>query len=384
MRYLLGIIVCLFLTNAIAQNKWEYGVNLHFNSGLVKPISSDTLTNKPGFGAGMFLERSFSNFGLQSNINYSQIRYENDFLNISHVSNNCDFILSLVKPLDQKKQTHLVVGGILGYNISYSESLLNGGSIKPVFNQFINDNIVDVGLHIGLGLDLSKGSRFTVSYNDFFLGEQLKGSIKGRIDYLQLGLQLRINDLSNNENKVDKQAAKNKAVRNAGMHIQDLNSEGSGILVFVIPTKDSKAIGILETRDPAKRDSIRRARIVAMRDTIYRYYNFGDFVITTDSLLNFPSKKLKILTEDGVIDYKVPESKKMYYAKIDELFLEDNSQLKWGIFVYDNNLNMLSEPFPYFTPYRQFDKNFEKSDELIIEFNQRLKSYFSYNKQGGL
>ena len=81
MRVTLFSIFTLVSITVFGQSKWEYGLNLNFNTSFVKPISSDTLTNKAGFGAGLMLERKFKKFNLQYNQSYTQTRYFNDFAN---------------------------------------------------------------------------------------------------------------------------------------------------------------------------------------------------------------------------------------------------------------------------------------------------------------
>ena len=106
MRIVYTLLLFTFCFAAQSQTKWEYGINLNFNSSFVKPVSSDTFTNKPGFGAGLMVERKFKTLTLQFSPSYSQTRYFHDFDNYTSISNALDMSLLALRPID-KKQTNV-------------------------------------------------------------------------------------------------------------------------------------------------------------------------------------------------------------------------------------------------------------------------------------
>lgn len=362
----------LFFTTQ-AQTKWEYGINLNFNSSFVKPVSSDTFTNKPGFGAGLMVERRFNTLTLQFSPAYSQTRYFHDFENYTSISNALDISLLALQPLDKNKQTFLTYGFVSSYNFIYEERYLNTQKL-PIRNKLIQANPFDFGLQLGVGLDLNPGARLTINYMDFFNGKQRSGSISGQIDYLQLGVQIRFIDLINSDRTNSKHKAEQERISLANQQVKDLAKDGEGLLVFVVGTTEFQKPDAINSKTPEQIENERLAKLDNIYNAIAKNYTYGSYVITTDSLFDIRAETLMILNNDGTEKFD-PVGYKRYYAKIDEMFLENNSQLKWGIFVFDEYMNRLQEPFPYFTPYRQFDKDFSEIESMIKVFNQRLVEY---------
>lgn len=374
MRIFLSSLFLLLSLTVLGQSKWEYGLNLNFNTSFVKGVSSDTFTNKAGFGAGLMLERKFNKFSLQFNPSYTQTRYNHDFANFTSISNAFDASLLAVHPIDASGQTVVNYGVITTYNLLYDEHYLSG--LNPdIRNTDILANPFNMGIQFGVGLDLNPGARLTVNYMDFLNGKQHPGKIVGQIDYLQFGIQIRFNELLNSKSVNNKYDAAQAQIERANQNVEDLKHGGNGLLVFVIRTAETKKVGLFDSKSPEERDSLRKVRLFNIKEAIRTNYQFGSYVITTDSLLEPRSETLMILTEDSVEKFNTASKNTLYYAKIDELFLEHNGQVKWGIFVFDSGMNLLEEPFPYFTPYRQFDQIFETSETMIQSFNLRLKQY---------
>ncbi|MFT5480697.1 MAG: hypothetical protein ACI9NN_001665, partial [Bacteroidia bacterium] len=104
--------ICLILSLCTIQavlaqhlSAWEYGINGNVNVSFIKPISSDTLTNKIGGGGGVFLERKFGRFSLQTSPTFSNVRYIQDFTNSIYVYNGIDWAVDVIVPIDAAKQT---------------------------------------------------------------------------------------------------------------------------------------------------------------------------------------------------------------------------------------------------------------------------------------
>lgn len=352
---------------AQAQSKWEYGINVHFNSSFVKPVSSDTFTNKPGFGGGLMLERKFNSFSLQLNPSYSQTRYEHDFQNFTSISNALDISLLALQPMDSKRQTFFSYGFISSYNFIYEERHLSTQK-QPIKNTLIQKRPWDFGYQLGVGLDLNPGARLTIHYMDFLNGKQHAGRITGQIDYLQLGIQVRFLELLSSERVTAKYEAEQQALATATQQVADLSNSGDGVLVFVIGTTESQKT--FDTRTTEQKEFLRTQKLLNIQQAIRAHYTFGDYVITTDSLLAEGS----ILVGDSTESFDASQ-KTIYYAKIDQMFLDINGQQKQGIFVFDKDMNRLAHPFPYFTPYRQLDQQFSEVDAMIKSFNQSLNNF---------
>lgn len=373
MRAQLSVLFILFSTLVFGQSKWEYGLNFNFNTSFIKPISSDTLTNKAGFGAGLMLERKFEKFSLQFNQAYTQTRFFDDFSNYTGISNAIDASLLVLHPLDAGRQTFLNYGIITTFNFQYDERYLSVFK-QPIRNTQIQDNPFDYGIQLGVGLDLNPGTRLTINYMDFLSGKQTSSGVEGQIDYLQFGIQVRFNELLNSERIKNKNKDLVDAATIANKQVQALGTDGNGLLVFVIGTNDSKKASLFNNKSTQEKDALRIEKLNNIWNAIHTNYNFGSFVVTTDSLLSTESDNIRILTDDGTETFNTSEYE-VYYAKIDELFLSENGQVKWGIFVFDSEMNRLNDPFPYFTPYRQLDQKFETSGTMIQSFNLRLKQY---------
>ncbi len=373
MRVRLSVIFILLSTVVFGQSKWEYGLNLNFNTSFIKPVSSDTLTNKAGFGAGLMLERKFKKFSLQYNQAYTQTRFFDDFSNYTGISNAIDASLLVLHPLDAGRQTFLNYGIITTFNFQYEEQYLSGFK-QPVRNTQIQNNPFDYGIQLGVGLDLNPGARLTINYMDFFGGKQTSSGVEGQIDYLQFGIQVRFNELLNSDRIKNKNEDLVNAATIANNQVQDLGKEGNGLLVFVIGTAESKKTSLFNNKSPETKDALRIEKLNNIWNAISTNYNYGSYVITTDSLLTADSDNIRILTAEGTETFNTSEHE-VYYAKIDELFLSENGQVKWGIFVFDSDMNQLKDPFPYFTPYRQLDQKFETYGTMIQTFNTRLKQF---------
>lgn len=256
MRVRLSVIFILLSTVVFGQSKWEYGLNLNFNTSFIKPVSSDTLTNKAGFGAGLMLERKFKKFSLQYNQAYTQTRFFDDFSNYTGISNAIDASLLVLHPLDAGRQTFLNYGIITTFNFQYEEQYLSGFK-QPVRNTQIQNNPFDYGIQLGVGLDLNPGARLTINYMDFFGGKQTSSGVEGQIDYLQFGIQVRFNELLNSDRIKNKNEDLVNAATIANNQVQDLGKEGNGLLVFVIGTAESKKTSLFNNKSPKTKDALR-------------------------------------------------------------------------------------------------------------------------------
>ena len=385
MRLILSLLVSLSFFGAFAQeaeqvSKWEFGVQLDFNSGFVKPGSADTFTNKAGFGAGLFLERKFDNLAVQVMPSFAQTRYSNDPLNLTAITNSLDLNINICQPIDQRKQTFLFGGPVVGYAFQHNEINIDGSRAKAsdIRNRMIRNEPLDYGVKLGFAMDLKQGSRLTVSYTDFFRGRQYSGDITGRIDYFQFGVQFRINELSSSEatnNKFEREKKRIRAARNQAIDLQEGNS---GLMVFVLPKIKKDYIGPYTPEKEAESRERQLGTREALIQAINSIYTHGDYVITLDSLFDVNrSNRLKLLVNDEIVSYDAPSDTRLYFARIDELFIEDNGNLKWGIFTFDQYMTPLEEPFPFFIPYRHLDKDFESAGTMISELNSRLQTLAS-------
>ena len=370
------LFLCLSISGfAFSQNKWEYGVHLHFNNSIVKPVAADTFNARVGYGIGLMLEYKLEPLSIQVIPSYADIAYENGITNRISNTNAADVALNAIIPIDKNKQTFFILGAMTSYTFGYSERDFFGQSLSPL-NTTLNNNRFEMGVNAGFGLDLNPGARLTINYMDYLRGKQHSGRITHRIDYFQLGLQLRINELSSSDRILDKQNKEKSAIKTGKKQIEQLHQDGNGVLVFVINTKALQTSNIFKNKTKEEMQATQDSNFRKLEKAIRDLYSFGDFVITTDSSFNPQSRNIITTYGDERIAYKVPSDKTIFYARIDELFLENNNQLKWGIFVFDEYMQMLKKPFPMFTPYRDNDKEFTYTEDMIKEFNTSLKSYY--------
>ena len=385
MKKFLFLLLSIYSINCYGQGqdssnrKWEYGIDVRFVSGIVKPISADTFTNKPGFGAGLFLERSFNSWALRFSPEFTQIRYGNDFENRNFITNSLDASLLISQALDSGRQAFIEYGPVFGYALQHFERNLDGSDVKSGFqNQLIRDEPFEIGLRLGIGMNLNPGVRLTTSYTDFFNGKQRPGSITGRIDYLQVGVQIRMRELLNSERLNEKIEAQLNLIETAHNAVKSLEKGSDGVLVFVLNTDRDPLISKSKIKDSIDQVLFKKNQ-EALIQAIERRYNFGPYVITYDSVIEHRSSNsagFHTVTSEGSSVFD-PDEKTLFYARIDELFIEENGNLKWGIFVFDEFMELLPEPFPYFTPYQNLDQDFSSTESMISSFNVSLKQLMS-------
>ena len=373
----LSIVILSLFGFAVGQNeKWDYGIQLHYNGGLIKPVAADTFNNKAGFGAGLFYERKFKHFGLQFTPNFVQTRYEHDTRNTTAITNSADIGLNALIPFDNTKQAHAIVGFVSSFTFLHSERFLTGGEIDRPVNQAIVNYPFDMGFRLGIGLDMSPGNRLSISYNDFLRGGQSSRFITGKIDYLQVGWQLRINEQQSNQDAIkkneDQKASKNNAVRMAN----DVKEGNDGHMIFVLRTQEGSYYQLFKPLDEKKEAELKDEYMQNMISAIQQKYDHGSFVITTDTAYenwngNFDSE-LEILKSSSETEYVRINLDKSLVARIDQLFLDASSGPKWGVFVFDLNGNPMKEPFPFYTPYFELDTDFSSISGMIGNFNSRI------------
>lgn len=359
----------------VKNAKWEYGIHTQFINGMIKPVAADTFTNKAGFGGSLFLERKFETWRLRCSPGFVQSRYFNDFENRTYITNALDLSIQMSHPIDQSGQTFFHYGPIVGYTLQHQEKNLDGTNVKTgIHNKLVTKSPFDAGIKLGLGLDLNPGVRLTANYIDFFNGRQRSGKITGRIDYLQVGVQIRMKELLASDHINDKLEAIQKEVDYANQSVRALHKDGGGVLVFVVNTDRTPLLTHNTARDSIDRivfEENQQALIKAIRQR----YTFGEYKITFDSIIEQRNGTgpITVITEEGMSTFTPLESQKVFYARIDELFLENNGNLKWGIFVFNDEMELMKEPFPYFTPYQNLDKDFESAEKMVAEFNASLK-----------
>ena len=378
MRFVfLSLLTLISFGFAIGQDeKWDYGIQLHYNGGLIKPVAADTFNNKAGFGAGLFYERKFKRFGLQFAPNFVQTRYEHDTRNTTAITNSADIGLNALVPFDKTRQAHAIVGFISSFTFLHSERFLTGGELDRPVNQAIVNYPFDLGFRLGIGLDMSPGNRLSVSYYDFLRGGQSSRFITGKIDYIQVGWQLRINEQQSNQDAIKKneaqKASKNKAIRMAN----NVKAGNDGHMIFVLRTQEGSYFQLFKPLDDEKEAELKEEYMQNMISAIQQKYDHGSFVITTDTAYenwngDFNSD-LEILKSTSETEYVSINLENSLVARIDQLFLDASSGPKWGVFVFDLEGNPMKEPFPFYTPYFELDTDFSSISGMISNFNSHI------------
>ncbi|MBI1307258.1 MAG: outer membrane beta-barrel protein [Bacteroidetes bacterium] len=364
-----GLTICAVVVFQLANAQttdstkgWDYGINANFNVSFVKPKSADSLTNKAGFGAGLMLERHWNHSAVQFSPNYARTSYFNDNTLSTFVINSLDFSMDFLYTANPKSSIYFIGGLTPSYTFGKYENLLDGSKNSGLTGIALkNETKFDVALKIGLALELTKGCRFTASYYEFTGNKYSKDKITGRSDYFQFGLQLRFNDLSSNRSVVEEIVKNDSIMLAANEHIQNIRNGAT--MVFVLPNLKSlnKSVGKNQEEINEQREEI----YSFIRQSINSFYTIGPFKIIKENELN---SLLKVNQGDS--------AKNLYVAKIGEFFFGSNSRTSWGIAVFDSDMNLLQDPFPYFTPYRNIDTIFKYESsvaKMIQELNSSLR-----------
>jgi hypothetical protein len=374
MKYLSGFLVLFMVfSNTYAQEsntyKWEYGLHLHIDNSIIKPVATDTFTNKTGAGFGLLLERKFGNARVQASPNLTWTRYADDFENRNSSCFSGDLAVKASFPMDKARQTFFEIGPMFGYTLDYFEaSALDGKRFSENRNQLITGLPFDYGAQIGVGLDLNPGTRLTLSYIDYFNGGQKASRINGRIDYVQFGIQLRINELSNSAATKEKITKARAAIDSASVHAHRLSKTGDGTMVFIIAT-DKKSYFELNEQNNNSEEILK-----GVIESIYNNYTHGYFVVTLDTMIDGPNdQSFQVFEKDGSLRTYDKVNSVHYYGKIDELFLSQSGNAKWGLFIFDYNMNLLEEPFPFYTAYPELDTRFRSTSYMIRSFSEKVK-----------
>lgn len=325
------------------------------------------------------MERKFGRFSLQTSPTFSNVRYIQDFTNSIYVYNGIDWAVDVIVPIDAAKQTFLNAGVATSFIFSQYELQLDGTKVSGLSSTPIgNPTQGAVMVKIGLGLNLSEGVRFQFNYFENLDGKQESSTIKGKPDYFQFGVQLRLNELANSDRVNAKQVAEIERIEAAYGHTQNLKD--SATMVFVVNTRDAYNYPWADSSGKANAQTRAKEARQNYINAINRYYTFGSFVIISDTDLKDFVKEanptVNITDTDGNVIETQILSPNRYYAKLDELFVAENGRLNWGIFVFDHNMDMVESPFPYFTRYRSADQSFTNSlavDLVVNELNSALE-----------
>lgn len=369
MNRILIALLLFFPLTIFGQNKptisWDYGLNANFNVAFIKPAVSDSFTNKSGFGAGLMLEAQRDQFALQIAPNFYNTSYISDRNLAVTTMAGIDLSLDLLYTPDEQKSIYFVGGVTGGFNLSHIEKKLDGSKSNGLSVTSVSGaRKFDPALKLGFSLPLTEGWRFHAHYYDFLNGTQKAGKLQGRIDYLQFGVQIRFNEFMNGELVANKEKALIEAVEMAQFHRNQLTSMAS--IVFVLPNTPS-------TPNKEKEAAEKRNEQI---QGIYRQYKAGNFVVIGADQLDACLKRSSLGAYDtsGAIS-KTIIAGEFYVARIGEHFIAGNSNLSWGIVVYNRDMQMLNAPFPYFIPYRNVDKTFnnqESFDRMISELSRSI------------
>lgn len=366
---------CLsFLTSVKAQKVdilWDYGLNANFNVSFIKPISSDSFSNKAGFGAGLMLEAGFGKYAFQVAPSFAQTSYINDNNLAITTMKALDASFDFVYQASEDGSGFLVAGLIPAINFSHIEKKIDGSKTSGLSNTPVSGaRQFDLAAKVGAGLKLNDGIRFNFNFINFIKGSQKKGSITGRVDYLQFGIQLRFNELMNGDKVSNKNLKLQFDAQVADSHLQAINN--GALMVFVLPELIAKGIYQNEQIQNNEKLAVHQSLLIAINDL----YKVGTYVvIEQNEMQNLISGNiLNILNPHGETQ-EIEIQKPFYVAKIGEFFIGNNTNLSWGVRVFDSQMEDLLSPFPYYIPYRNVDKRFKVEESLrimIAELNSAL------------
>jgi hypothetical protein len=359
---LLGWMCLLLSISSFAQTPtWHYGIMPSFHIGVVKPVAQDSFSTRSAVGLSAFIEYKNASNGLSLGFGYNQNRIIEDRINLISIFHSLDMPLDYVKYLSEESKTAFLFGVIPSYNIARRSVLLDGSS--PSGSGLIQEELpfrLDLGLKLGLSLEMSPGVRLQVNYLEYIKAQQTVDFVDAKGDLVQIGLQLRFNEMKHE---------KLEEIRTIE-HIQNLKNAA---LIFVIPTEAKDLEKFTESKEREAIVAIKKERMKYMVQAIHAYYDYSNFYIIRDlDVQSFKRGSRSIFLDTALNTYEVgAEAITDYYmAVVGESFAADNKQTRSGIFVYDRNGDILKAPFPYFTPYPPRDAYMDQKVWVYMMFNK--------------
>jgi Outer membrane protein beta-barrel domain len=351
--------------------KWDYGINADFNVALIKPAVSDSFTNKSGFGGGLFLEASKGNYGLQLSPSFAKTSYINDNSLATTQISSMDISIDFMYTANNETSVYFVGGITPAFSFAHTEKRLDGTKSSGLISKTVDGiNPFDVAAKLGVSLKLNDGIRFKANYYDFLNGTQKNGKINGRVDYVQVGFQIRFNELNNGAKAEAKRIHQEAAYEAVQFHIKALTETST--LIFVLPPRQN---GKLSERQKEQEEAIQ----LWTNSAIHLNYDAGKFAVIDNINLKIAldADSVNVYLADGSTKLQAMDSS-FYVARIGEMFMDNNSKLSWGVTIYNAQMKALKYPFPSFITYRDIDSRF-KNEASVVRMISELNSAIKVN-----
>ncbi|MCB0734957.1 MAG: PorT family protein [Flavobacteriales bacterium] len=363
-RKSLVMLLLLLSTSQVIGQQWDYGLNANFNVSFIKPSVSDSLTNKSGFGGGIFLEYAKKNMALQLAPAYAYTSYINDNSLATTTIQSLDASLDFLYSPGTDRSIYFLAGITPGYTFSHIQKSLDGTKTSGTSSMSVSlTDQFDFAYKFGLSLPLNEGIRFNANYYEFQNGKQHNGRIDGRADYFQFGVQIRFKELSNSQPVTERIKSDSIALAVADYHLKQFQSKAP--IIFVLPALSNYSIRYFTN---AQNDSVREIRRQEIASLIDQRFADRPHRIIHSHELNQVMHQPNPFEEQTYTNW--------YYAQIGEFFLSDNENLKWGIFLSDKYMDRLKEPFEYYIPYRNIDTQFGNTssvDQMLSELHHLIE-----------
>jgi len=354
----LTVLASLAISGYAQERKWSYGVTPEFNTNSIRGKDlRDSFSNKPGFGASLYLERHFSQWSAGAGLAYSQNRVYHEGQELTRVYDNAELRLSFIKPFKGESKTSLRLGLTPSYTIDGTTLTLDGSKSSGVARKDLPLEFqMDLGVYAGFDFHVSDAVNLQVGYTEFIRSVQKDEDIKGRGDAFRFGLQIRLNDL--------------RKERPEPIWIYDeIQKVKKGGVVFVLPVKATMNEDNEEAREIL-------SNVATMVDSHFRFTQHF-FVADTclGTFLNNPGMCLSDKDLNPINVFYFPEE--YYVVRIGEGVLNEFEDIRRGVFMYRSDMNIIPEPFPSYIPLGSFSGEMTNDAvvrSLVIQFNNALQS----------
>jgi|GEM_PF-3840093 len=383
MRTLLStILLSLVFNSTLAQNtfwaKPDYGLTFDLNLPIIKPVSKDTLSMKSAVGASVFFEFGNSeNLRLQTSLGFDRVVYNHNEL-LSTITNN-----SVNMGFTGFYQPGFMDGTkfFFGIEPSYTLTEVDAYDVNqvPVIRKSDElDNPFDIGFRVGMSLILRPHIALNLSYKEMYYGKPQVNRYKGVPDQFEVGLQFKFNRISSRTQLSNRIVAKHEVSR----------MKDSSYLIFILNSHAAELRALTDEGD--RKDLLEKIeeeqsnQIAAIKEN----YKFSNYIICKETELpkiltgNF---NINILGQSAGLQSSILGTVEPYFARIGEFPIYDNQSPRSGIFIYDNQMNLLVKPFPSYTPYyglETFLSDEKRLNAMINTLNESLDLLYWANQEG--
>lgn len=346
------------LPSVAQEDSWSYGFTPEFNVTAIRGKDlRDSFSNKPGFGASLFLERNFLTWSAGVGISYSQNRVYHEGQSRTRIYDNAEMRLSFIKPFKGESKTALRLGLTPSYTLDGTQQTLDGSKSNGIALEDLPlDFQFDLGVYAGLDFRISNAINLQVGFTEFIRSTQKDDDITGRGDVYRFGLQIRLSDFS-------------KKKEEPVWIYDEVHKIKNGGVVFVLPVK--------ATLDDKKGEAtVVLNNITTMVDS---HFHFAQKFYVPDTcfggFLDHPGMCLTDKDLNPIQVFYFPED--YYVVRIGEGVLTEFEDVRRGVFLYRSDMNLIPAPFPSYIPLGSFSGELTNPavvKQLVRQLNSELRS----------